>query len=210
MPIEAKESYKWIEGLRWAERLSEQATKVIVVADREGDVYEYLSAPRRANVSLIVRAAQARRTTEGASAESERRCVPQQDLLSAMNTAKVVGTRLIEIERENRLETIELQVKVYAAQVHRPKHFGSGSGLAHTIPIWVVEAQEADKGQAQAIRWTLLCTERTESASDALRRLDDDVLRWRVERFHDTLKQGLKVERLQVDDARTLMNAVSA
>ena len=172
MPIEAKESYKWIEGLRWAERLSEQATKVIVVSDREGDVYEYLSALRRANVSLIVRAAQARRTTEGASAESERRCVPQQDLLSAMNTAKVVGTRLIEIERENRLETIELQVKVYAAQVHRPKHFRSGSGLAHTIPIWVVEAQEADKGQAQAIRWTLLCTERTESASDALRRLD--------------------------------------
>jgi len=38
----------------------------------------------------------------------------------------------------------------------------------------------------------------------------DDVLRWRVERFHDTLKQGLKVERLQFDDARTLMNAVSA
>ena len=43
-----------------------------------------------------------------------------------------------------------------------------------------------------------------------MRRLDDDVLRWRVERFHDTLKQGLKVERLQFDDARTLMNAVSA
>ncbi len=43
-----------------------------------------------------------------------------------------------------------------------------------------------------------------------MRRLDDYVLRWRVERFHDTLKQGLKVERLQVDDARTLMNAVSA
>jgi hypothetical protein len=36
------------------------------------------------------------------------------------------------------------------------------------------------------------------------------VLRWRVERFHDMLKQGLKVERLQFDDARTLMNAVSA
>jgi len=122
----------------------------------------------------------------------------------------VVGTRRIEIERGNKLEVIDLQVKVYAAQVHRPKHFGSGSGLADTMPIWVVEAQEVDTGQAQLVRWTLLCTERTESASDALRRLDDDVLRWRVERFHYTLKQGLKVERLQFDDARTLMNAVSA
>jgi hypothetical protein len=64
-----------------------------------------------------------------------------------MNTAKVVGTRRIEIERANRLEVIDLQVKVYAAQMHRPKPFGSGSGLAQTIPIWVVEAQEADKGQ---------------------------------------------------------------
>ncbi len=35
----------------------------------------------------------------------------------------------------------------------------------------------------------------------------DDVLRWRVERFHDTLKQGLKVEQLQFDDARAVMNA---
>jgi len=210
MPIEAKESYKWIEGLRWAERLSEQATQVIVVADREGDVYEYLSAPRRANVSLIVRAAQARRTTEGTSAETGQHRAPTQDLFRAMNTAQVVGTRRIEIERGNKLEVIDLQVKVYAAQVHRPKHFGSGSGLPNTIPIWVVEAQEVDTGQAQLIRWTLLCTERTESASDALRRLDDYVLRWRVERFHYTLKQGLKVERLQFDDARTVMNAVSA
>ncbi len=181
-----------------------------MVADREGDVYEDLSAPRRANVSLIVRAAQARQTTEGTSAETEHRNAPTQDVFKAMNTAKVVSTRRIEIERANRLDVIELQVKVYAAQVHRPKHFGSGSGLADTIPIWVVEAQEVDTGQAQLMRWTLLCTERTESACEALRRLDDDVLRWRVERFHDTLKQGLKVERLQVDDARTLMNAVSA
>jgi hypothetical protein len=151
-----------------------------------------------------------RRTTEETSAETGQRRAPTQDLFTAMNTAKVVGTRRIEIERGNRLEAIELQVKVYAAQVHRPKPFGSGSGLPNTIPIWVVEAQEVDTGQAQLIRWTLLCTERTESASDALQRLDDDVLRWRVERFHDTLKQGLKVERLQFDDARTLMNAVSA
>jgi IS4 transposase len=127
-----------------------------------------------------------------------------------MNTAQVVGTRRIEIERGHKLEVIDLQVKVYAAQVHRPKHFGSGSGLPNTIPIWGVEAQEVDTGQAQLIRWRLLCTERTESASEALRRLDDYVLRWRVERFHYTLKQGLKVERLQFDDARTVMNALSA
>ena len=100
----------------------------------------YLSALRRANVSLIVRAAQARRTTKGASAETGQRRVPTQDLFKAMNTAKVVGTRRIEIEREKKLDVIELQVKVYAAQVHRPKHFGSGSGLADTIPIWVVES----------------------------------------------------------------------
>ena len=88
-----------------------------------------------------------------------------------MNTAKVVGTRRIEIERGNKLEVIDLQVKVYAAQVHRPKHFGSGSGLADTIPIWVVDAQEVDTGQAQLVRWTLLCTERTESASEPCWRL---------------------------------------
>ncbi len=102
MPLEAKESYKWIEGLRWAERLSAQATQVIVVADREGDVYEDLRALRRANVRLIVGAAQARRTTEGTSAETGQRRAPTQDLFRAMSTATVVGTRRIEIERGNK------------------------------------------------------------------------------------------------------------
>jgi hypothetical protein len=207
--IEDKESYKWIEGLRWAERLSESATKVIVVGDREGDVYEFLSAPRRANVSLIVRAAQARRVSAGESADGHSPRPSGQHVFSAINAAEAVGTRIIQVEREKGLKDIELDVKIYAAQVHCPKHFGSASGSPKTIPIWIVQAQESDQEQADAISWTLLCTERTDSAADAFRRLDDYVLRWRVERFHYALKQGMKVEGLQFDDALTLMNAVS-
>jgi hypothetical protein len=204
-PIEAKESYKWIEGLRWAERLSECATKVIVVGDRESDVYELLSAPRRANVSLIVRAAQARRVSLDGSADGH----AGQQVFSAINAAEAVGTRLIEVERGQGIEEIKLAVKISAAQVHCPKHFGSDSALPKTIPIWIVQAQEVGNGQADAIGWTLLCTERTECAAEAFRRLDDYVLRWRVERFHYALKQGMKVEGLQFDDAATLMKAVS-
>lgn len=210
-PIADKESHKWIDGLRWAERLSERATKVIVVGDREGDVYEFLSAPRRANVSLIVRAAQRRRVTTYRSANDPQQNAHEQ-VFSAMKSARTLGTRTIELEREKFSERVALVVRVCEAQVHRSGRFGAKSALPKTIPIWIVQAEESSATPVknrERISWTLLCTERTETEAEAFRRLDDYTLRWRVERFHYTLKQGLKVEALQFDDAQTLMNAVA-
>ena len=40
LPIEEKESYKWIASSQKSKEVLHQAKKVIIIQDREGDIYE--------------------------------------------------------------------------------------------------------------------------------------------------------------------------
>jgi hypothetical protein len=57
-PIEEKESYKWIKALRPIREAAKQCpnTKIVVVADREADIYEYFLAAQEKKLDLLVRA----------------------------------------------------------------------------------------------------------------------------------------------------------
>ena len=63
IPIEEKESIRWIEGIQASQKLAEQCpeTTVISLSDSEGDIYELFVAPRTTdNFHFIVRAGQER------------------------------------------------------------------------------------------------------------------------------------------------------
>jgi len=57
-PIEEKESYKWIKALGPIRKAADQCpdTKMVVVADREADIYEYFLAAQEKKLDLLVRA----------------------------------------------------------------------------------------------------------------------------------------------------------
>jgi len=62
--LEDKESIRWVEGAEWAAARLAGAASVVVVADREGDIYSgFARCP--AGVDLIVRAAQDRVLDDG-------------------------------------------------------------------------------------------------------------------------------------------------
>lgn len=69
MPIEEKESFRWIEGWHVAQRTAEQCpeTTCICVSDSESDIYQLFMAAceeRPANLHLLCRAGQPRNTTD--------------------------------------------------------------------------------------------------------------------------------------------------
>jgi hypothetical protein len=64
----AKESQRWIDGMRQAGEVLAPAAGITVLCDREGDMYE-LFAQRPANVHLIVRACQNRRIERAAATD---------------------------------------------------------------------------------------------------------------------------------------------
>src|SRR5438034_140481 len=55
-----KESQKWLDGLQATEAALPPTQKVLLVADREADVFAYLAAPRRSHTDLLIRASSPR------------------------------------------------------------------------------------------------------------------------------------------------------
>ncbi len=63
-PVEEKESFRWLQGADQAASVCAGARRIMVVSDREGDIYEAF-ALRPDNTDLLVRAAQDRALEDG-------------------------------------------------------------------------------------------------------------------------------------------------
>lgn len=89
-PIEEKESYRWIEGLRCAERTASACpeTTCVCVGESESDIYDVFAAAtlsEQADLHLLVRAGQNRKTTEN------------QDWIDQVRRTAKIGTQTVTV-----------------------------------------------------------------------------------------------------------------
>lgn len=201
----AKESFRWRDHAQAARAAVPPGVTVVHVADREGDIYDWLAAPRPAATHLLIRVAQAHRVVvhgpEGAAGA-----------LSAVVRARPpLNTLEVEVPRadDRPARRAVLTLRVAAVQVPPPKN-ATGRARLHPVAVWVIGAVEEHPPAGQkAVCWRLVTTEPVTTLAEATRAVREYVLRWRVERFHYVLKQGCAVERLQLDTAERLANAVA-
>ena len=93
LPIEEKESFKWLEALQEYSSDFRGNSKFITVWDREADIYEFFVEAEKLQANLLVRACYDRRVVleEGFG-----------KLRDFMNGKEVVYTCTIDVPRENR------------------------------------------------------------------------------------------------------------
>jgi hypothetical protein len=60
LPIEEKESYRWLQSVETTQKAVDHETHIITVADREADIFELFVLPRADNMDLLIRATQDR------------------------------------------------------------------------------------------------------------------------------------------------------
>ena len=205
-PIEEKESSKWLDPIDIIDKkIPLDKHEIWIIGDRESDIYEYMIKPRHKNCHLLIRACQSRNMykSEGDTPTS---------LFSYIETLAIQANRQVEISRENRTETIDLVVSYDNINILRSK---SSKSKPESVRMGVVYARELEerkdtKGKAKdAIKWVLLVDKHIEDIQTAIKYLDYYTQRWKIERFHYTLKQGMKIEKLQFDDAKTLSNVIA-
>jgi hypothetical protein len=202
---EDKESYRWQDHARAARAAIPAFVTVVHVADREGDVYDWFAAPRPANTQLLVRVAQPQRIVAHGKDGAEAK------LAEVVAARPALGKHLVAVPRadDRPARQAELTVRVAAVDVQPPRNAKQRSKLP-AVPVWVIEAREEQPpAGAEAIHWRLLSTEAIDTWEEALRALREYVLRWLIERFHFVLKCGFRVERLQLETADRLANAVA-
>ena len=203
-----KESQKWLTGLQATEAALPPDQRVVLVADREADVFAYLAAPRRPHTALLIRACRPRTViVERPAAGGTERA----SLLAVAKSAPGVGQMTVTLPRQpgqpQREATLELRLTT--ARVQPPRHRQAGEP-ATPQAVWLVAATEiAPPAGAKPIQWLLVTTLVVASAAAAERLVGYYACRWVIERWHYTLKVGLQVERLQIDDATSLQHALA-
>lgn len=211
LPIEDKESFRWLQGYRLACAAAAAAplTQVVSVADREADIYDiFLEAqmpdagPR---AEFIVRARVERSTLERDPAAGKAAYCKVREEVAA---APVLTTRSIElVETPKRAARIaHLEIRVLTVQV-KPPHARSS---LPSVTLNVVLAQEVGgPGDGADVSWLLLTSLPIATAADALTVVDYYAARWTVEIFFRTLKTGCRVEDIQLETQARLKNCLA-
>jgi Transposase DDE domain len=198
--IEDKESSRWLEASAAAgDRLS-AAAQVIVVGDREFDIYsQFVRVPL--GVHLIVRAAH------------DRRLADDEHLFDASSDWRDFGTMDVRVPPSRPGDPgriARVSVKAGRVCIVKPRH---GAKLdPKTVTLTYVEVSEIKppKGQT-AITWRLLTTLPVAGEPNEFAAAQEIVrlyrLRWRIEQVFRAMKSdGLRLEDTQVTQAARLFN----
>jgi hypothetical protein len=169
-PIEQKESYKWIDGLQAAARVVGAGRRVVSVADRESDVYEFFAKAREWGVDVLTRAAWNRNVDEA-----------QGRLFETLAAAPIMASKKVHLPARKGQPARVARLKVRACPVilQSPLN-GSARGLA-PIALWGVWAYEPDApAGVEPLDWKLLTTVPVTCNEEAIERLDWYAVRWGI------------------------------
>jgi len=193
--LEDKESIRWVEGAECAAARLAGAASVVVVADREGDIYSgFARCP--AGVDLIVRAAQDRVLDDGTRLFAAPASWPE-----LARTEVVVAPSRVGVPGR----VAKVVVRAGSIVISRPRHGGDRSDPPH-LTMHMVEAREIDgPAGVTPLLWRLLTTRPVTSAAEAQEIVRLYRLRWRIEEIFRALKSdGMRLEETQMNDAGRL------
>lgn len=202
-PIEEKESYVWIKSLEaMSERLGDSDKKIITVADREGDFFEFLHALSSNNRSFVIRSLHNRYTGENHRARGEK-------IRDLLKDSPDIGSMIIDIQDVNSREIKEIKLSLKAISVRLPAPNKSakekkGKEGFSAISVNVVQAYNGEQ------EWILI----TNLPIDHFKKVEDILniyrCRWHIEDFHKVLKTGYQVDEIYLHkDRQTIENLLT-
>lgn len=189
LPIEEKESYKWLSGLRTALTFVPTGTQAIGVGDSEADIFELFAyAIHTLHTDLLVRAAQDRSLC---NEETGR-------LWATLSKQPVAGELEVAVaKREDKpARTAKVSVRFAAVTLKAPQHLRK---KLDNLPMYAILVQEsAPPTDVEPLCWLLLTTLPVLCLADAVQCIEWYCRRWQIEVYHKVLKSGCRVEKAQL------------
>lgn len=200
-PIEQKESRCWGNELRalstWREALPK--TELLYIADRESDIYELLAQARPPGVDLLIRAVRDRKTTADSKLWAEAASWP---LAGAGLQSLAVAARPGRAAR-----TAEVELRLGEVELAPPARTDRQLPIVRLRVVWVREP--APPAGTEPLEWMLLTSLPVSTEAEAWQIVGYYRQRWQIERFFYVLKQGCRVEDLQLQTRARLEAAVA-
>jgi Transposase DNA-binding/Transposase Tn5 dimerisation domain len=218
IPIEEKESYRWLEGLRQARGLAEEVPGAgcIVVADSESDIYEVLAEDRGSinPVDWVIRACHDRglAAEEEETAERLRASAAAEGVLFT-HTVRVRAHRpKVGCERRKRRQARVArgaEMEVRAARVELRPPWRPDRRLP-PVTVNVVRVLEVAPPEGEdPVEWILVTTLPIDTTEDVKNIITYYTVRWMIEVFFRVLKSGCRVEARRFEHVDRELNFVA-
>ena len=212
LPIESKESMRWLTSYRVAQKLAERFTETqfVSIADREGDIYEIFVEAMTINnchaqqAAFIIRCSKDRLLKNDKLDDKK-----SMKLKKKVAAAPVLG--LIEFDipasKTRKSRHITQEVRSISAQLYPARREGF---KLPPVTINVVFAKEINAPSGEdAIEWILLTSLPIDTAEKSVQVIMWYLCRWQIEIFFKILKSGCGVEKLQLQSTDRLKPSLS-
>jgi Transposase Tn5 dimerisation domain len=202
-----RESQRWpAASARIGPAPADEALRWVRVADREADIYEYLTSCQAQNHGFVVRLSQDRVRLDPADD------TPAGLVLASIRVAEAAGGLTLELRSRpgEAARQARLLISVGPVRLRSPQRPGQAAGTNAPIDGWFVRAWEVDAPEGvEALEWVLYTDRPITTLEDALGVVLDYGTRSLIEEFHKGLKTGLKAEKLQLEIASRLFAAIA-
>lgn len=194
LPIEQKESYKWIEVSQNTKAALKDVTRgIVIVQDREGDIYEQFAVVPDCGTDLLVRAGQNRTLAD------------KTKLFSCLSHTPAEGhyTLVVAAGKNRKKRTAQLQIRYKEIEMLKPAT--AGKAIAPRVKLRFIEAKETGYTGADKICWRLLTTLPVEDLQMARACIEWYSWRWMVEEVFKILKkEGYNIEASELEYASSV------
>ena len=197
VPIEKKESIRWLENLRQATELLGDPKRCVHIGDRESDIYELFCLAQELNTQFLVRTCVERLAGDGTTT-----------VVNEVKDSDLRGLHSLQVRNKHgELSTAVLELR-FRRMVVRPP-----SRKQKNYPELILTAIHATETNIpkdrERIEWKLLTNLPVNSCLDAIEKLEWYAQRWKVETFYKILKSGCRAEEAKLRTAERLVNLIA-
>ena len=175
VPIEEKESFRWLENMRQSVELLGTPERLVHVGDRENDIYEFFCAVREAGTHFLVRTCVDRLAGNG-----------RHTIADEMAEVAVQGLHRVPLGADT-TDIAELELRYKRIRVRPP------IGKQKRYPdqeLTVLHAIETNAPDGrEPISWKLMTDLPIHSPEEAIEKIGWYASRWKIETFHKVLSK---------------------
>jgi hypothetical protein len=197
VPIEQKESIRWLDNLRQSTELIGRPGNCVHIGDRESDIYELYCLAQELGTNFLVRSCVDRLAEDGDTT-----------ITQVMRGVACSGTHDIQFrDAMGKEQRARLSVKFTSMTVLPP--IGKQKRYEHQR-LQIVHAEELEPPEGRApIFWKLITNLNVACHEDAVNKLNWYARRWSIETYFKTLKSGCRIEEVRLTTATRLTNFIA-
>jgi hypothetical protein len=197
VPIEHKESIRWLDNMRQSTDLLGEPARCVHVGDRESDIYELFCAAQELGTHFLVSTCVDRLAGDGGHT-----------IADDMEETRVKGVHCVEVRTgKGNIETARVELKYRRIRVLPP--IGKQKRYP-ALTLTVLHACERSKpADRPAIDWKLITDLPVTTRAAAIEKLHWYAQRWKIEVFHKILKSGCRAEDARLRTAERLVRLIA-